>query len=210
MNIFIFITGLMLSMMPISTNETSADRIKLETPDGQPLENAVVTFLKRNDVDIINDNKAPVVIGQTGSLFIPFVSAMTVGTEVTFTNQDKFRHHVYSFSKAKKFELSLFASDTINRLAFDNPGQIAIGCNIHDNMLAYLYVAAEGFPLVSGPGGFLPFSPLETGSYNIELWYPEMDKAVKRSLIIESGDDILILQLDVERVSQKPPSQGYF
>jgi predicted signal transduction protein with EAL and GGDEF domain len=43
---------------------------------------------------------------------------------------DPFRHHVYSFSPAKRFELKLVVRDQSRKVAFDRPGVVAIGCNI--------------------------------------------------------------------------------
>lgn len=63
-----------------------------------------------------------------------------VGTRVTFPNRDNIRHHVYSFSSAKKFELPLYIGTPAAPVVFDKPGVVALGCNIHDWMLAYIYV----------------------------------------------------------------------
>ncbi len=42
-----------------------------------------------------------VVISQHDMMFMPFVTVIPVGSTVTFTNLDPFRHHVYSFSAAR-------------------------------------------------------------------------------------------------------------
>src|SRR5437870_5945362 len=53
--------------------------------------------------------KKQVVIDQIDKQFVPYVSAIQVGTSILFPNKDNIRHHVYSFSPAKKFDLPLYA-----------------------------------------------------------------------------------------------------
>ena len=75
-------------------------------------------------------------------MFHPFVSVVPVGATVDFPNLDATRHHVYSFSPAKRFDLKLFARDQTRSIRVDKAGVIAIGCNIHDQMSAFLFVSA--------------------------------------------------------------------
>ncbi|HET6942615.1 MAG TPA: methylamine utilization protein, partial [Sphingomicrobium sp.] len=80
-------------------------------------------------------------VSQRDMQFHPFVLVVPVGAKVSFPNLDPTRHHVYSFSPAKKFELKLFAKDQSRSVVFDKPGVVALGCNIHDAMTAFIYVA---------------------------------------------------------------------
>ena len=59
---------------------------------------------------------------------------------MSFPNLDPTKHHVYSFSPAKRFELKLFAKDQSRTVHFDKPGVVALGCNIHDQMSAFIVV----------------------------------------------------------------------
>ena len=68
---------------------------------------------------------------------------MPVGATVSFPNRDKVRHHVYSFSAAKKFDLKLYGRDETRSVVFDKPGVVALGCNIHDVMSGFIVVAAH-------------------------------------------------------------------
>ena len=109
---------------------------------GRPVNDAVVT------IDPIGRPAQPArVLGpyrirQHKMMFHPFVSVVPVGATVDFPNLDATRHHVYSFSPAKRFELKLFARDQTRSIRVDKAGVIAIGCNIHDQMSAFLFVSA--------------------------------------------------------------------
>ena len=47
-------------------------------------------------------------MAQQKKQFVPEVLVVPVGSEVRFPNHDTVRHHVYSFSPAKPFELKLY------------------------------------------------------------------------------------------------------
>src|SRR6516225_5668020 len=53
--------------------------------------------------------KKQAVVDQRDKQFVPYVTAVQVGTSIVFPNSDNIRHHVYSFSPAKKFELPLYS-----------------------------------------------------------------------------------------------------
>lgn len=95
------------------------------------------------------------------------------GTTVEFPNRDPFRHHVYSFSPAKSFELKLYGNDKSEAVVFDKEGVVALGCNIHDNMLAYIYVVATPYFAKTGPDGIGTIADMPAGTYTITLWHPD-------------------------------------
>src|SRR6185437_16515964 len=80
------------------------------------------------------------VVDQRDKQFVPYVTPVQVGTAVIFPNSDNIRHHVYSFSSAKKFELPLYSGVPAQPVVFDMVGFVTLGCNIHDCMIAYVAV----------------------------------------------------------------------
>src|SRR4051794_152310 len=87
----------------------SAGSLNVAVKDGHgsPVSDAVVYAEKSGAPS--GPAKKQAVIDQRDRQFIPYVTALQVGTAVFFPNQDNIRHHVYSFSPAKKFELPLYA-----------------------------------------------------------------------------------------------------
>ena len=68
-----------------------------------------------------------------------------VHSTVQFPNSDAISHQVYSFSSARQFQLPLYRGKPYPPVQFDQPGVVTLGCNIHDNMLAYIVVTAAPF-----------------------------------------------------------------
>src|SRR6478736_7443487 len=106
---------------------------------GKPVADAVVVAVPA-DGGIRLPTRRDAVVDQVDKEFTPRVNAILVGTPVIFPNHDNVRHHVYSFSPAKRFELPLYAGVPAQPVVFDTAGVVVLGCNIHDWMVGYIYV----------------------------------------------------------------------
>jgi plastocyanin len=111
-------------------------------------------------------------VNQKDIQFHPFVLMVPLGSEVSFPNLDPVRHHVYSFSPAKKFELKLYAKEQNRAVTFDKPGIVALGCNIHDQMSAYIDVVDTVFAVKTDASGNAVFNGVPPGQISIEVWHP--------------------------------------
>jgi plastocyanin len=115
---------------------------------------------------------ADVEISQAKRTFIPRVTLITTGTKVTFPNFDTVRHHVYSFSPIKTFELKLYAGAPNLPVTFDKPGFAVLGCNIHDTMAAWVVVADTPWSARSAGNGQARIDNLPPGAYRLRVWHP--------------------------------------
>ncbi len=121
--------------------------------------------------------KKRAIIDQRDKQFIPYVTALQVGTSVLFPNNDNIRHHVYSLSPAKKFELPLYAGVPADPVIFDKEGFVTLGCNIHDWMIAYVAVLATPYFQITGKEGRALLRDLPPGQYLVEVWQPSIKGA---------------------------------
>ena len=118
-----------------------AATVQIEVLDaaGKPVGDAVV-FLESAQARRQVRPLAALEMAQQKKQFVPEVLVVPVGSEVRFPNHDTVRHHVYSFSPAKKFELKLYTGTPANPVLFDRPGVVVLGCNIHDQMVGWILV----------------------------------------------------------------------
>ena len=138
---------------------------------GKPLAQAVVSIEPISGKLAVQPS--PVVqVAQVKRQFVPRVSVVTVGTPVAFPNQDTVRHHVYSFSPTKNFELKLYAGIPADPVVFDKPGIAVIGCNIHDQMAAWIAVVDTPFHAITGADGSAKINVSTAGSYRLKVWHP--------------------------------------
>lgn len=112
------------------------------------------------------------VINQRDMQFVPWVLVIPVGSTVEFGNLDPYRHHVYSFSPAKKFELKLFGQGETRPVRFDRTGLVSIGCNIHDSMQAFVQVVDTPFARKSDQTGRVTLRGLPAQIRQIRIYHP--------------------------------------
>jgi plastocyanin len=63
------------------------------------------------------------------------------GDEVTFKNEDKVFHNVFSLSKILPFDLGAYGSGQSKKVKVDQPGKILVECAIHPNMTMVIDVS---------------------------------------------------------------------
>jgi plastocyanin len=109
--------------------------------------------------------------------FQPVVLVVQTGTAVHFPNFDTVRHHVYSFSPVKTFDIKLYSGTPAEPVVFDKPGVAALGCNIHDRMSAHIVVVDTPiFAKTDGQG--LIRLDLPAGDHHLKVWHPRVDNPV--------------------------------
>ena len=112
------------------------------------------------------------VMDQIHMQFVPNILVIQTGSAVDFPNSDRIRHQVYSFSPAKKFELSLYAGHQYPPVLFDRAGLVIVGCNIHDTMIGYIYVTDSPFFGRTDATGRVLLRGLPAGGYSLTVWHP--------------------------------------
>lgn len=114
------------------------------------------------------------VIDQQHETFIPLVRVIRRGGSITFTNNDHTTHQVYSFSPIKQFEYEIDKGQHSPAVVFDKPGIAAIGCNIHDNMVAFVYVADSPWTAMTDASGHAQLHGVPAGNYHASVWHPKL------------------------------------
>ena len=141
---------------------------------GSPVADAVVVAVPVDGAMRLPARRSSV-IDQVDKQFTPRVNAILVGTSVIFPNHDNVRHQVYSFSRAKHFELPLYAGIAAKPVLFDRPGVVVLGCNIHDWMVGYVYVSESPYFAKTGEDGKVVIANLPPRSYIVRVWQPQLD-----------------------------------
>ena len=116
-------------------------------------------------------------VEQINKEFVPLISVLQTGTLVNFPNRDAVRHHVYSFSPAKTFEIKLYSGVPGKPILFDKPGEVVLGCNIHDTMLAHILVVDTPIFGKTDKRGVLLLDGLSAGEYEVHIWFPGLAPA---------------------------------
>jgi plastocyanin len=144
--------------------------VTVRTPQGAPIADAVVSIAASASGPI--HFPWPYRMAQQNIMFHPFVLIVPVGADVDFPNLDQVRHHVYSFSPAKTFELKLYGHDETRVVHFDKPGVVQLGCNIHDSMIAFIDVVTTPYVAKTGADGVARIAGAPAGAQPVRIWRP--------------------------------------
>jgi len=172
--------------------QASAAELEVRVTDskGRPVSDAVVSVVVHgvaNAGRATADRGTPArhLIDQKALTFTPYVEVLRPGDEVAYRNSDRTRHHVYSFSPVKAFEFVLAPGATSTPMKLERSGVIAVGCNIHDGMINYLYVSDAPWAARTGVDGVISFKDLPAGAFDVRVWQPRLPP--RRPDLVESG-----------------------
>jgi len=146
---------------------------EVRNTEDAPVKDAVVRALPV-DAPVPEASPGTAVVDQVDKEFVPHVTAVRAGTKIEFPNRDQIRHHVYSFSEAKTFEIPLYKGRPARPVLFERPGEVVLGCNIHDWMKGYVYVTETPYFGVTDEEGAVVIE-LPPGRYRAEVWHPRLE-----------------------------------
>lgn len=169
----IFLTLLLSVLCPSLASAATLD-ITVRGPDGRPLGDAVVMVESAHVPAGPIRFPWPMVMAQQNIAFSPHVLIVPVGATVAFPNRDRVRHHVYSFSKAKKFTIKLYGQEEARTETFDTPGVVALGCNIHDTMSGFIIVVDTPYAAQADAQGHVRLTNVPEGAARVTVWSPSI------------------------------------
>lgn len=187
----------------VALNAYAEVTISIVDQHNKPVSDAVVFV---NNSEIVRAKSYPVaVMDQVNRQFLPRVLIINKGQDVTFPNSDNTRHHVYSFSNPNNFEIKLYSQKTTDLVRFNHAGIVILGCNIHDRMKGYIFVADNGSAVLSNEQG-LATLPINKPK-RVSLWHERLssDAATTKSyeLIDQDASGAWSLKLNLKPVARK-------
>lgn len=186
-------------LLAVAITPVSAATVQIQVQDGagKPLPDAAV-FLESREVRLAVKPAVGSEMAQSKKQFDPRVLVVPIGTAVAFPNRDTVRHHVYSFSPTKTFELRLYAGSDANPVLFDRAGIAVLGCNIHDNMASWVVVVETPYYGRSAQAGTVVMNNVPAGNYRLRVWHPAMAVGaapIEQALVVGAGDTASMVRL---------------
>ena len=172
-------------------------QVQVNDAAGKPLTDAVV-FLESREAKAASKPLAGAEIAQASKQFSPQVTVVPVGSAVQFPNRDTVRHHVYSFSPTKTFELKLYTGTAASPVVFDRPGVAVLGCNIHDNMSAWVIVVETPYFARTTEAGRAAVANVPAGSYRLRVWHTSLPvgaSALDQALVVGAAHQTVRIAL---------------
>ena len=191
------------------TFASSAD-VTVIDKSGRPLADAVVELLPEGQKTVAAGKEPAIeaIIDQRHETFLPLVTVVRKGGHVVFTNNDTTMHQVYSFSPIRQFAFEIDEGQRSPPVVFDTAGVAAIGCNIHDRMITYVYVAGTPFAAKTDSKGVVSFAELAPGKYRGTAWHPQLGTVLQAfvlSVADSGGKATITLPVNGTTASAKKP-----
>jgi plastocyanin len=189
--------GLGLALALAGAASAATVTVQAQGAGGKPLADAVL-LLEPLAARAVTKPATGVEIVQKDKQFVPAVTVVPVGTRVAFPNQDTVRHHVYSFSEARKFELKLYAGRPENPVLFDRAGVVVLGCNIHDQMVGWIIVSDTPWYGKSPASGRVVLTEVPPGHYRLRAWHPDLppgSPGLEQAVVVGAADAAAVVKL---------------
>jgi hypothetical protein len=198
---------LTVSLCFFALAEPAISQVRLTIVDqyNSPLANAVIDYdssipIKSSTLKKSQTVEPIYIMDQIDKQFFPNVLIIPKNGLVSFPNSDDIRHHVYSFSEAKTFELKLYSGKPKSPLRFNNRGLVVMGCNIHDSMVGYIYVTDNKNTVMSDDKGQVLLAPSLPLNTELQVWHPHSTigllnhtRLIINQTILDRGEITLVI-----------------
>lgn len=161
-----------------------------------PARDAVI-FLESADKKTIPAVKA--VVDQRDKTFSPHVSVVPVGSSIQFPNNDTIFHNVFAYFDAKRFDLGMYPRGKSKTQRFDKPGLVAVLCNVHSEMSAYIYVVDTPYYAMTDRSGKFRIAGVAPGTYTLKAWHETGAVATRTITVSADGGSGAPLSLTLGR-----------
>lgn len=130
-------------------------------------------------------------VAQRGMSFQPDLLVVARGQTVEFPNDDNVDHNIFSFSRAKKFDLGIYPKGAAKAVTFEETGPVFIFCSVHEMMSGVVYVAPNRFHALTDREGRFVFKNVPIGRYAVRTWHTALPEGIEyvevQKVYVESG-----------------------
>ncbi|MCQ9206897.1 MAG: carboxypeptidase regulatory-like domain-containing protein [Omnitrophica bacterium] len=161
---------ILVALLTLCSGVTFAGNIKgkiatrgVKSPEG------VVVYIEKAKGSFKLPQKNPR-IDQVNLVFVPRVLPVLVGTTVGFYNSDTVLHNVFGVGD-DEFDMGTWKGDKIDTHTFNTVGEVAILCNVHPEMEAYVVVFENPYFGLTDKEGNYVIKNVPPGNYKLKTWH---------------------------------------
>jgi len=155
--------------------------------------------IKTGNLAFTKDNGLPAeppIVDQWNVEFIPHVLPILKGSTVDFPNTDSVRHNVYSPvpipGSHRMLSLGTYDPDVIKIIRLDKTGEIALRCNVHKEMSAFIVVLDNPYFTLTDRTGEFMLDNVPPGSYTLTTWH-ERYKPVSQQVTVKPNQTVKVV-----------------
>ncbi len=134
----------------------------------------VVLLETKSKLKVPKQAEQSIKIYQKELQFSPSHSVVMIGSKITFVNDDREVHNIYSKSSGNQFNLGAMAAGAAREIQLETPGPVVLRCNLHKDMMGTLFVVPNGYFAQTNANGEYQFEDVKSQEYILEVWHPQM------------------------------------
>jgi plastocyanin len=128
-------------------------------------------------------------IDQKKCAFVPHVLLMK-GGELKLGNTDLCMHNIHVFSQAnREVNKAIPAGAATQEITLARADRVAVRCDVHKWMSAYVVVAKNPYYVVSGAGGKFRLEGVPAGHYHVKVWQESLGE-LDQEITVEAAKPI--------------------
>jgi plastocyanin len=145
------------------------------TINSQPVDGRGVVILEtKSKLKVPKQSTKALQVFQRELQFEPSNSVVMVGSTVTFINDDREVHNIYSKSSGNQFNLGAMAAGAAREIKLETPGPVVLRCNLHKDMIGTVFVVPNGYYVQTNANGEYQFDNVKSQEYILEFWHPQL------------------------------------
>lgn len=132
----------------------------------------VVVYIDRIEGKTFEPPSEPSTIDQIKKAYVPHVLPILKGGSVTFLNSDALLHNVHAYRGRKSlFNQATPAGGKPLTKTFPEAGEVAVLCDVHPEMSAYILVLETPYAAVTDKDGHYTIADIPLGAYTLKTWH---------------------------------------
>lgn len=128
------------------------------------------------------------VLDQKACVFIPHIVVVRAETKLSVLNSDEMVHNIHTDTDINKESNSSMQPHETTHLKYDEPDHVAVHCDLHPWMKAWIVVAANPYFQVTGEDGSFKIEEIPAGTYSLSFWHETLGEQ-KKEVTVKAGDD---------------------
>lgn len=149
----------------------------------------ILIYIEKVEKDFSPSENHPK-MDQKNLVFIPRVLPVLKGTSVEFQNNDDLKHNVFGVG-SDDFDLGVWTKGIIKTHTFDKLGEVAILCNVHTEMEAFILVLQNPYFVLADKEGNYRIGSVPPGAYKLKSWNDKL-KSQSKEVVVPSDGQITV------------------